>query len=130
MIVVDSSAIVSILARESDAGQFELALEGQSHVTILAANKLEVMMVYGGKYGEAGFTVAQDLLDRYAIKVLPLTEALADLAAQAFIRFGKGRHPAKLNFGDCMAYALAKSLDAPLLYKGGDFALTDVRSAL
>jgi ribonuclease VapC len=130
LIIVDSSAIISVLARESDAVGFEESLAAEPDLAISAANKLEVMMVYGGKYGQAGLEAAQELFDRYSIVVTPVTEALADHAAKAFLKYGKGRHKAALNFGDCMAYALAKSLDAPLLFKGNDFSLTDVRPAL
>jgi ribonuclease VapC len=81
--------------------------------------------------GQDGIELAQELMDSLRIETTPFTQTLADLAVDAFMRYGKGRsHPAKLNFGDCMAYALAKSLNAPLLYKGGDFALTDVKSAI
>ena len=71
------------------------------------------------------------LIERGSAALLPIDEPIARLAADAFERFGRGRsHPARLNFGDCLSYAAAKSLDAPLLYKGGDFASTDVASAL
>ena len=84
----------------------------------------------GGRFGRPGLLVAQDLLDENGIETVDWTNSLADIATEAFMRFGKGRHKASLNFGDCMAYALAKSLDAPLLYKGDDFAKTDIESAL
>ena len=87
-------------------------------------------MVMGGRYGPDGIVELNLLIEANDIEVVSWTSELADAAAEAFLRFGKGRHPAKLNFGDCMAYALAKSLDAPLLYKGDDFARTDIRSAL
>ena len=71
------------------------------------------------------------ILSRPGIRIEPWTDRHADIAQDAFTRYGKGQgHPAQLNFGDCMSYALAKSLDMPLLYKGGDFALTDIRSAI
>lgn len=87
-------------------------------------------MVMGGRYGRDGIDELNLLIEANGIEVISWTGELADAAAEAFLRFGKGLHPAKLNFGDCMAYALAKSLDAPLLYKGDDFAKTDIRSAL
>ena len=71
-----------------------------------------------------------NLLERVGIEIVPFDRGLADQARSAFLRFGKGRHPAGLNMGDCAAYALAKSRGLPLLYKGGDFARTDVASAL
>ena len=84
-------------------------------------------MVTGGRDGVAGQAEARLLLEKFDIEMVEWSDALTDTAAEAFMRFGKGKHPASLNFGDCMAYALAKSLDAGLLYKGGDFSLTDVR---
>lgn len=86
------------------------------------------MVAIGRKRVEAKVVVL-DLLEQYRIDVVNFTDPLAILAVEAFDRYGKGRHKAGLNFGDCMAYALAKSLDAPLLFKGGDFALTDIRPA-
>lgn len=86
------------------------------------------MMVAGGRFGADGIGLAQDLIDSCSIEVADWTEALSDIATQAFLRFGKGRHSAGLNFGDCMAYALAKSLDVPLFYKGNDFAKAGVRN--
>lgn len=99
-------------------------------LVIGAPNKLEVAMVMGGRFGRNGIVELQSLIEANGFEVLDWTNELAEAAAEAFLRFGKGRHPAKLNFGDCMAYALATSLDAPLLYKGNDFAKTDIRSAL
>lgn len=82
-----------------------------------------------GKLDEAGVSQLRLLMDYADIETIAWTKEMSDIAFDAFFRFGKGNHPAKLNFGDCMAYALAKSLDAPLLFKGGDFAQTDVRVA-
>jgi ribonuclease VapC len=130
LIVVDSSAIIAILLAESDAETFRSALAEADQCVMAASSKLEVMMVAGGRFRADGVETAQAILDQAGVDIVPFAEALSDIAAQAFLRFGKGQsHPAKLNFGDCMAYALAKSLDAPLLYKGDDFALTDIKSA-
>jgi ribonuclease VapC len=130
LIVVDSSPLIAILKDESDGPDSWQIIADADRILLGAANKLEVMMVATGHYGLDGKQVAQALLDRCNIRVVPVTEDLADLATDAFMRFGKGRHKADLNFGDCMAYALAKSLDAPLLYKGEDFSKTDIKSAL
>lgn len=95
------------------------------------ANALEVIMVAVGKAGELGRQRAEIVIHASQIEITALQPGHWPIAVDAFMQFGRGSgHPAKLNFGDCMAYALAKSLDAPLLYKGGDFALTDIRSAL
>ncbi len=130
MIVIDSSPLIAIIKNEHDAETYRSAIATASRIIIGAPTKLEVMMVSGGRFGGTGLLVAQDLLDQNSIETVDWTNSLADIAARAFMRFGKGRHKASLNFGDCMAYALAKSLDAPLLYKGGDFALTDIKSGL
>ena len=87
-------------------------------------------MVATGRFGGEGRPLVEDLLQNAKIEVVDWTDAMVSLAIDAFLKFGKGQHKAKLNFGDCMAYALAKSLNAPLLYKGADFAQTDIRSAL
>lgn len=87
-------------------------------------------MVAVGRKAEPGRNMAEALLARFNISVVSWNDSHASIAADAFVRFGKGRHDAKLNFGDCMSYALAKSLDAPLLYKGDDFSKTDIKSAL
>jgi ribonuclease VapC len=130
LIVVDTSALMAIIKREIDAEVIALHMAQSEQLIIGAPTKFELLLVAAAKSGMEGMEQANALLDSYQIQVMPWDDALAELAAEAFLRFGKGRHPAKLNFGDCMAYALAKSLDAPLLYKGSDFAQTDVASAV
>lgn len=83
-------------------------------------------MVVGSRLGMAGRDKALELLARYRIVTVPVDDHLAELAAQAFFNYGKGRHPAGLNYGDCFSYALAKHLQAPLLFKGEDFSKTDI----
>lgn len=94
-----------------------------------APTKVEMLMVAISRKRIEAKAVALDLLEHYRIEVVDFTDPLTTLAIDAFDRYGKGRHKASLNFGDCIAYALAKSLDAPLLFKGNDFALTDIRPA-
>jgi ribonuclease VapC len=130
LIVIDSSPLIAILKDESDGPDFWHVIAETDQILLGAANKLEVMMVAAGYFGPEGTQIAQTLLDRSGIQVVSFTDELADLATEAFLKFGRGRHKAKLNFGDCMAYALAKSLGAPLLFKGDDFAKTDIKSAL
>ena len=131
MIALDSSAIVTIAKGEADQQRFRDAIAG-SRCVIGAPSLLEVKLVLSS-IAEAQF------VDRFLrglglgsdIQAVDFTPAMADIAADAFRRFGKGRgHPAKLNFGDCMSYAVAKVHGAPLLYKGGDFSQTDIASAL
>lgn len=103
----------------------------QGRVLIGAPTLFEVRLVMGGRQQQEGIDDADSLLAQSGIETVAWTAELADLATDAFLRFGKGQgHPAQLNFGDCMAYAVAKSLDVPLLFKGDDFAKTDIRSAL
>ncbi|MGO9740010.1 MAG: type II toxin-antitoxin system VapC family toxin [Roseiarcus sp.] len=112
MIVVDSSALIAIVLREPDAEACFLAMRGRGPVHVSAA------------------TLAETLIVAIRKNIEPVTEADARNAADAFRRWGKGRHPAALNYGDCFAYALAKELNCPLLFVGGDFSDTDIVSAL
>lgn len=124
--LVDTSALVAILLRERDAMEYLQALDRIPRWGIAAPNRTEFLMVASVRLGGDGAAYARELLGRYQIQTLAVDEALADASAEAFRRYGKGCHPAGLNFGDCFAYALARHCDVPLLFKGGDFALTDV----
>ena len=129
MIVVDTSAIVAILKveRERDVFARIIAFEGCLFSTV---GYLEASMVIVGR-GRAQLTdLLEGLLSELAIELVPFDQQQARASQTAFIRFGKGRHPAGLNFGDCVSYALAQSRGLPLLFKGTDFAKTDVISAL
>jgi ribonuclease VapC len=128
VIVVDTSAIVAILALESDADFFRDVISDNVGCTISAATFVELSIVGRRFQRTAGLTTQDEFLGRYEIAIHPFDERQARIAAEAYRRFGKGNHSAGLNFGDCFAYALAKSLDAPLLFKGADFARTDVRA--
>lgn len=129
MIVVDTSALVAILAGEPEAKAFTRMLVAHTERMIGAPTYFELLMVACGQRRLATEPDVARLMDLLAIQVVSWNPDLADIAQKAFRSFGKGRHPARLNFGDCMSYALARSLDAPLLYKGDDFARTDIRSA-
>jgi ribonuclease VapC len=126
--VIDTSALVAIQFGEPEAEAFRGVMQPRTMVG--TPTLLEYYMVIGGRFGEAGRMEARALVERLDLALIYFDEKMVDLAADAFMRFGKGHNPAKLNFGDCMSYALAKSMDAPLLYKGGDFSLTDVKSAI
>lgn len=135
MIVVDSSAIIAILRQEPEAQTLldRLHAASPSSRLISAANFVEVGAVLAGRLQDPlqGSSLLDQVLTEAAITVAPLDEAQARLALEARIRFGKGfGAKANLNLGDSFAYALAKSLDAPLLYVGDDFRQTDVKSAL
>jgi ribonuclease VapC len=129
VIVIDTSAIVAILKVEHERDVFAriIAFEGCLFSTV---GYLEASMVIVGR-GRAQLTDLLDgLLSELAIELVPFDQQQARASQTAFLRFGKGRHPAGLNFGDCVSYALARSRGLPLLFKGTDFAKTDVISAL
>lgn len=132
MICVDSSAVVAIVKGEPERVRFISAIEGAGRSTISAANYFESSMVCEGgdkAPGKIMFESEFALLATLGLTVVAFDETQAEFAREGFRRYGKGRHPAGLNFGDCFAYALAKALDAPLLYKGTDFAKTDLKCA-
>lgn len=129
MIVADSSAIIAIAFGEPEAKLFHTLLAGASECVCSAVTFTECVMVLVGKRAATPLSEVEALFDVLKIKPAALDGAHARLASEAFLRFGKGRHPAKLNLGDCFSYALAKSLQAPLLYKGEDFAETDIVAA-
>jgi ribonuclease VapC len=130
-VIVDSSVLIAILTGESDAEELNDALSAAVRPVLSVANYLEAAIVLD-RHRSTG---PGEKLDRYlaagTIELVEVTEPQVRIARSAYRNFGRGsRHPAGLNFGDCFAYALAVELDEPLLYKGGDFSHTDVRSAL
>jgi ribonuclease VapC len=129
--IVDSSALVAILRQEPDARLYARTLRQYPERRISAANWLEVAMVVDGSRSPKASRRFDALMAKAGLVIEPVTEEQARIAREAFRDFGKGSgHPARLNFGDCFAYALAKARDEPLLFKGGDFPHTDVRPAL
>lgn len=127
-LVVDTSAIVAIVMKEPEAADFIAALASARTRVLTSVNLLETQIVLTfGKGMPAG--TAEDLVARENIEITSFDEYLANLAFDAYRRYGKGRHPAKLNMGDCAAYALAKSRGWPLLCKGEDFTQTDIERA-
>ena len=131
MTVVDTSALVAVLRGEPDTPRYIDALQTLDPLYISAGTLLEVGTVVLHKRGASWLPELFKLVRFSQIEVMPVSEAHARDAIGAYEQFGKcTRHPAQLNFGDCFAYALAKSLALPLLYKGNDFSQTDIRSAL
>jgi ribonuclease VapC len=131
LIVIDSSALIAILLSEPEQDRFINEIAKADESIIGAPSVLEASQVAISKLGESGRHRVEILIAESQTSVMAFDELQLGYALDAFVRFGRGRgHPAKLNFGDCMAYALAKSLDAPLLFKGEDFSKTDIRSAL
>ncbi len=131
MIVIDSSALISILSMEPDGPVLLRALSNARGRMMSAMTLLEASLVLARRTDGPGFWEPLDLLVSVAkIEVVAFDAEQAGFARAAFLEYGKGRHPAALNFGDCAAYALSKSKGIPLLYKGADFAKTDIVSAL
>jgi ribonuclease VapC len=130
-VIIDSSALIAILRQEPEAEMLANAIDGAQNVRISAGTLFEASMV-ADHIQDPGFGLRFDALcERIGIVVAPFDEHQAAIARQAYRDFGKDSgHPARLNFGDCFAYALAKAVGEPLLYKGQDFSHTDVASAL
>jgi ribonuclease VapC len=128
--VVDTSALVAILLEEPEAAAFARAIEAASVPLISAVSRVELSMVIEARKGDDGRAAVERLMREGAFEVAAVNARQADLAIEAFRRFGKGRHPAGLNIGDCFAYALARWLEEPLLFKGDDFTQTDIVAAL
>lgn len=127
--VVDTSALIAILQDEPERDAFIQAL-ARRRAFISAVNVMEAETVVRGRIDPSLVFRIRDLLAINGVEIVPFDDDQAVHASKAAERFGKGRHPARLNMGDCAAYALARSMDLPLLYKGDDFSQTDVRSAL
>ena len=124
--VIDTSALLALLLNEPDALRIAQAIEAASIRLVSAATFLETSIIIESKKGEAGGRELELLLYRASIEVAPVDQDQAEIARQAWRRYGKGRHPAGLNYGDCFAYALATQRRLPLLFRGDDFAQTDV----
>ena len=127
--IIDTSAILAVLFGEPDAGRYERAIAGALHCRMSVANFLETAIVLESRSGSAGGDELDLFLDRAQVELVPVTAGHAQAARRAWRRFGRGNHPAALNFGDCFAYALAEAAGEPLLFKGRDFALTDIEPA-
>lgn len=126
MIALDTSALVAIVADEPERGQFLRAISDASRVCLSAASYLEAHIVVGKKFKSLGTGQLNLLLHEAEIEIVAIDYDLADIARIAYATYGKGNHKANLNFGDCFTYALAKSRQAPLLFKGTDFSETDL----
>lgn len=129
--ILDTSAVIAILRDEPEAACFAQAIQDAGHRRISAVNYVEAAAVIDGSRDPVASRRFDDLLREAGVTVEPVTQVQAKIARDAYRDFGKGSgHPARLNFGDCFAYALAKAMAEPLLYKGDDFSHTDVASAL
>ncbi len=127
--IVDTSVVLAVLFGEPDAERYERAIAGASRCRMSVASLLEAAIVLESRSGAAGGHELDVFVERALIELAPVTAEHAQAARRAWRRFGKGNHPAGLNFGDCFAYALAEATREPLLFKGRDFALTDIEAA-
>lgn len=127
--VIDTSAVIAILLGEPEAKSFALAIAGDPTRLMGAFTVLEAGIVMEAKKGESAGREFDLLLHQAKIEIVPLTLEQFETARSAWRKYGKGRHPAGLNIGDCCSYALAKCAGEPLLFKGKDFSQTDVKTA-
>jgi ribonuclease VapC len=128
--IIDTSAIIAILFNETDAKKYAQAIAQADSCRVSAATFVELAIVVEAQTKYSGSRQLDAFLRRAGIIIDPVTEEQAHIARQAFTDFGKGRHPAGLNYGDCFSYALAKASGEPLLFKGNDFKKTDIASAI
>jgi ribonuclease VapC len=129
--VLDTSAIIATIANEQDSSRYREAMLGAENLTVSSVTVLETRIVLLARFGMDAVGLFDELVGEAGIAVVPFDADMAKAAFDAFRRFGKGRgHPAQLNMIDCAAYALANARSEPLLFKGDDFARTDIQSAL
>ncbi len=127
--MVNISAIVAILQKETETRRFLALIETDATRLMSAANYLEAAIIIEDRYGYDGIRDLKLFLSEAGIDIEPVTFDHAETAREAYREYGRGNHPAGLNYGDCFAYALAKTTAEPLLFKGNDFSQTDIESA-
>ncbi|MEN8195955.1 MAG: type II toxin-antitoxin system VapC family toxin [Pseudomonadota bacterium] len=127
--VIDTSAVLAVLMNEPERHRFNELIAADPKRLISAASLVESAIVIESRYGEAGGRELDLYIHRAGIEMAPVDAEQAELARAAWRRYGKGRHPAGLNYGDCFSHALSVWSGEPLLYKGDDFTRTDIRSA-
>jgi ribonuclease VapC len=124
--IIDTSALLAILQDEAERRSFNEAIEAADSRRLSAASFVEASIVIDARFGAEGLRSLDRFIELAGIEIVPVDVEQARTAREAYLRFGKGRHRAALNFGDCFSYALATSLREPLLFKGSDFGHTDV----
>jgi ribonuclease VapC len=130
-VIVDTSALIAILQNEPEAAAFATIADAAPECRISAANYLEAAIIIDGRRDPVASRRLDDLLAELRMFIEPVTKEHAHIARQAFRDYGRGSgHPARLNFGDCFAYALARATGEPLLFKGDDFRHTDIAPAI
>ena len=127
--IIDTSVLVAILFQESDAGLYASRIAQAERCRMSVATLLEATIVVESGGGAAAGRDLDRLIEQQGIELVPVSTEQVEAARRAWRRFGKGNHPAALNFGDCFTYALAETMQEPLLFKGKDFILTDIERA-
>ena len=127
--ILDTSALLAVLFDEPEADYFERLIAGAATCRMSAANHLEAAMVVESRMGDEGGRQLHNFVETAGIELAPVRPEQAQAARLAWRRYGRGNHPAGMNFGDCFAYALAEATGEPLLFKGDDFTLTDIEAA-
>jgi ribonuclease VapC len=125
--VLDTSAILAVLQDEPERRKFNEAIEAAERRSLSTTSFVECSMILESRYGADGVRDLDLFIAKAQVAMVPVDEEQADLARRAFRKYGKGRHPAGLNFGDCSSYALAQALNEPLLFKGNDFNQPDIQ---
>jgi ribonuclease VapC len=125
--VIDTSALLAALQDEPERRRFNESIEAADSRVMSVASFVEVSILLESRFGAEGLRDLDQFIERAGIELAPVDLEQARVARGAFSRFGKGRHPAALNYGDCFSYALARVLGEPLLFKGDDFSQTDIR---
>jgi ribonuclease VapC len=129
-VIIDSSAVLAIVLREPDGRRYLRAVLDGDHRRMSVSNWLEATMVVDRRGNAIAVNRLEEFMLNAAIELIPVSVSQASIARLAWRTFGRGIHPARLNYGDCFAYALAKESREPLLFKGNDFAQTDIEPAL
>ena len=127
-VVIDTSALVALLGMEPEAARIAQAIEADPLRLVSAAALVEATIVLESRQGGAAVRELDLLIARAQLQIEPVTVDQAELARSAWRRFGKGRHSAGLNYGDCFSYALSRASGEALLFKGKDFAMTDIQA--
>jgi ribonuclease VapC len=130
VIVVDTSALIAVLLNEPGAASFRYVLARSEDLRLSAVSDYEARLVSFRQRGHRLVEAYDELVDQTGLRIVAFDQEQSLLAFEAYRRYGKGNHPAALNFGDCASYALARTFNAPLLFKGNDFGRTDIQSAL
>ena len=129
ILIVDTSALISVVREELGYERLIRAIEGAAEVGIGTPTLTEAAIVLVSKFGPAGRSILSRFLEENQVIAVPFDDRHWKAASEAFVRYGKGRHPAALNYGDCMTYATARLAGAPLLFVGDDFTQTDIDAA-